>query len=110
MSLFFDAEWFDAKLAARRLDRTALAIALGLEPGDLHRVFTNERAPSAEELNICASVLGADIIEVTLKSGVAAREPAAQSEDPTDRLAGIEARLDAIDSWLAEFETGKKSA
>ncbi|HYD86997.1 MAG TPA: helix-turn-helix transcriptional regulator [Vitreimonas sp.] len=110
MSLFFDAEWFDAKLAARRLDRTALAVALGIEPAELHRVFTNERAPTAEDLTIFANVLGADLVEVTLRSGVASRPADDRSEDSADRIASIEARLDAIDSWLAEFESGKKSA
>jgi len=109
MSLFFDAEWFDAKLAARRLDRTALAIALGIDPAELHRIFVNERAPTAEELALCANVLETDLVEVTLRSGVATRG-AALSENPTDRLDSIEARLDAIDSWLAELEGGKKSA
>lgn len=109
MSLFFDADWFDAKLAARRLDRTALAVAVGIDGVELHRVFTNERAPTAEELSTFANVLGADLVEVTLKSGVATRAGAA-SEDSGDRIADIEARLDAIDSWLAEFEAGKKRA
>lgn len=109
MSLFFDADWFDAALGARGLDRPALAIAAGLDPIDLHRVFTNERPPTAEELSIFANVLGADLVEVTLKSGVATRA-ATPSEDSGDRIASIEARLDAIDSWLAEFEAGKKRA
>jgi|SRR5690606_17248367 len=110
MSLFFDAEWFDAKLGARRLDRTALAIAAGLEPAELHRIFVNERAPSAEELVIFANVLEADLVEVTLKSGVASRASPAESDNSNDRIASIEARLDAIDNWLAEFEASKKSA
>lgn len=109
MSLFFDAAWFDAKLSERGLDRAALAVAAGIERAELHRIFTNERAPTAEELGVFATVLSADLLEVTLKSGVATRD-AAPSEDSGDRLADIEARLDAIDSWLAEFEAGKKSA
>lgn len=110
MSLFFDAEWFDAKLATRRLDRTALAIAAGLEPAELHRIFINERAPSAEELGIFANVLEADLVEVTLRSGVASRAEAPVSDDSNDRIASIEARLDAIDTWLSEFEANKKRA
>jgi len=110
MSLFFDADWFDAKLAERGLDRTALAVAAGMERAELHCVFTNERAPTAEELNVFATVLSADLVMVTLKSGVASREPPPATGDSGDRLSDIEARLDAIDTWLAEFETGKKRA
>lgn len=109
MSLFFDAEWFDAKLAERSLDRTALAAAAGLERSDLHLVFTNERAATAAELAAFAGVLKASIVEVTLRAGVATRAPP-QADDPTARIDDIEARLDAIDSWLAQFESRKKRA
>lgn len=109
MSLFFDAAWFDARLAEQGLDRGGLASALGIERSDLHLLFTNERAPRASELETMASVLKADIVEVTLRAGVAAREPSADA-DTGDRIGGIEARLDAIDSWLAEFEASKKRA
>ncbi len=108
MSLFFDADWFDAKLAERGLDRAALAIALGMERTELHRIFTNERAPTGEELSAFATVLSTDLVEVTLRSGVATRtaDPAAGAET---RIDDIEARLDAIDNWLKEFEAGKKA-
>ncbi|MDZ4691625.1 helix-turn-helix transcriptional regulator [Terricaulis sp.] len=109
MSLFFDAVWFDAKLAARKLDRTALAIAVGIEPTELHRIFTHEREPTAEELAVFANVLGSDLVEVTLKSGVAPRATP-EDADSGDRISDIEARLDAIDTWLAEFEASKKTA
>lgn len=110
MSLFFDADWFDAKLAERGLDRAALAIAAGIERADLHGVFTNERVASAAELETFARVLHADLLEVTLKSGVATREAPPADAEPSDRIESIEARLDAIDSWLAEFEAQKKKA
>jgi hypothetical protein len=108
MSLFFDADWFDAKLAERGLDRAALAIAAGLERTELHRVFTHERAPTIEEMDVFASVLQTDLLEITLRSGVAPR--AEPSADTSDRIEDIEARLKAIDDWLAEFESAKKRA
>jgi hypothetical protein len=107
MSLFFDADWFDARLAERGLDRAALAIAAGLERTELHRIFVNERAPSIEEMEAFARVLQTDLLEITLRSGVAER--ADPSADTADRIENIEARLKAIDDWLAEFEK-KKSA
>jgi hypothetical protein len=108
MSLFFDADWFDARLAERGLDRAALAIAAGLERSDLHAIFTNTRVATAAELDAFAGCLGCDLVEVTLRSGVADRaDPAG---DANDRIQSIEARLKAIDDWLAEFESAKKSA
>ncbi len=108
MALFFDADWFDARLAERNLDRAALAAAAGLERAELHRIFTNERAPTPEELTTFATVLAATLVEVTLRSGVANRDanPEAGAED---RIESIEARLDAIDNWLKEFEASKKA-
>lgn len=107
MSLFFDVDWFDAKLAARGLDRAALAEAAGLDRSDLNLVFTNVRAPTAEELSAFASLLEADLVEVSLRSGVAARE-ADPAAGPAARIESIEARLDAIDAWIAEIEALKQ--
>ena len=108
MSLFFDVDWFDARLAERGHDRSALAAAAGLGRAELHRLFTNERAPTSAELSAFADLLDADLIEINLRSGIAARPPA-PADDPGARIASIEARLDAIDIWLEEFEA-KKSA
>lgn len=103
MSLFFDAAWFDARLAERGLDRAALADAAGIDRAELHRVYSNDRAASAAELDAFSALLGVDMVEVTLKSGVAVRA-ADPDADPAERIDSIEARLDAIDNWLAEFE------
>lgn len=108
MALFFDADWFDAKLAEKGLDRTALAVAAGIERTELHAIFTNERAPTAEEMNTFAAVIGASLVEVTLRCGVATRD-ASPEAGAEDRIENIEARLDAIDNWLKEFEAGKKA-
>ena len=69
MALFFDADWFDARLSERGLDRAALAIAAGLERSELHRLFTNGPAPTGQELQAFTPVLNADIGEVMLRSG-----------------------------------------
>lgn len=109
MSLFFDANWFDARLAERWLDRSALAACAGIDDSELDRLFTNERAPSAQELEAFAALLSADLIEVTLRAGVAAR--ASTSEETTSRrIEDIEARLDAVDAWLEAFEASRKRA
>lgn len=109
MALFFDADWFDRRLAARGIDRVGLAVAAGVERGELHRIFTNERSPTAEEIAEFARILEVDILEATIRSGVAVRESAPDAA-PADRIESIEARLDAIDTWLAEFEASKKKA
>lgn len=109
MALFFDAGWFDQRLAARGIDRIGLAVAAGIERGELHRIFTNERAPSGEEMAEFARVLETDLLEITIRCGVAVRE-SAPNADTGDRIESIEARLDAIDNWLSEFEASKKAS
>lgn len=109
MALFFDAAWFDQRLAARGTDRIGLAVATGIERGELHSIFTNERSPTGEEIAEFARVLEIDLLEATIHSGVAVRE-SAPGADTGDRIESIEARLDAIDTWLAEFEASKKKA
>ena len=107
MSLFFDADWFDARLAERWLDRNAMAACAGIDTNELERLFTNERAPSAQELQAFATLLSTDLVEVTLRAGVATRA-ATPSETSSTRIEDIEARLDAVDAWLDEFEAATR--
>ena len=107
MSLFFDAAWFDARLAERGLDRGDLAASAGLERTELHRLFTHERAPTAAELEAFAAVLESSVVEVSLRCGVADPAPS-PCEDPTARIQNMEARLDEIDAWLASLETKER--
>ena len=107
MSLFFDAAWFDARLDALGLDRGALAAAAGLTREDLHQIIVNEREPSAAELEAFATVLRAELVEVTLRSGVASRQPEG-GQDSESRLDDLDARLDRIDRWLEELSQQQK--
>ena len=110
MSLFFDASWFDARLAERWLDRNALAACAGIDGLELDRLFSNERAPTARELEAFAALLGAEMVEVTLRAGVASRAVSETGETTSTRIEDIEARLDAVDAWLEEFEASRKRA
>lgn len=103
MSLFFDVAWFDAKLAARGMDRAAFAAAAGVRLHELQDLLANKRAPEAGELAAFAQALGCDLVEVSLMSGVASRTPAGEG-NASARIESIEARLDAMDAWLADFE------
>jgi hypothetical protein len=107
MSLFFDAAWFDARLEALGLDRGALAVAAGLTREDLHQIIINEREASAAEIEAFATVLRVDLVEATLRSGVATRA-APESGDPDARLDDLDARLDRIDRWLEDLARQEK--
>jgi transcriptional regulator with XRE-family HTH domain len=110
MALFFDADWFDARLTEKGLNRSALAAAAGLDRNELHQLFIRQRRPTAPQLNAFANVLGVDLVEISLRCGVANPE-APPVADSGARIESMEARLDAMDAWLATLETGKaKSA
>src|SRR5690242_5196814 len=47
MALFFDTEWFDARLAAAHLSRADVARALGLSQGEVDEVWKDQRELSA---------------------------------------------------------------
>lgn len=110
MSFFFDAAWFDARLAQCGIDRNALAARTGIERNALHQLFANERAATSQELQALADALAANLVEVTLRAGVSVRVREEEQATPAARIEDIEARLDAIDHWLEEFERTRKRA
>jgi hypothetical protein len=59
MALFFDAAWFDARLAERGLTRATLAAVGGLSEADLELLFKDQRELSPGEVVIFAELLGA---------------------------------------------------
>jgi transcriptional regulator with XRE-family HTH domain len=58
MALFFDAPWFDGKLAERGLSRAVLAAAAGLGEAELAEVFKDQRELSAGQVAAFAELLG----------------------------------------------------
>lgn len=110
MALFFDAAWFDARLGDLKLDRGALARAAGLNRDDLALIFANEREASGAQIRAFAALLAADLIEVSIRCGIAARNTTPADADPGARLDHLSARLDAIDNWIDEFERETRKA
>jgi uncharacterized protein YceH (UPF0502 family) len=94
MALFFDAGWFDERLAERGLSRAVLAAAAGLSGADLALVFKDQREVSAREVAIFAELLGRPAAEVAARAGVSTPAPAAPE-------AALEARLAALERQVA---------
>ena len=100
MALFFDATWFDQRLAERCLSRAALAAIARLSETDLVLMFKDQREVSAAEVALFAELLGVSAAEVALHAGVSTPAP---REDPTERrLREIERRLAAIEARLTD--------
>jgi len=109
MSLFFDAAWFDARLAALGLSREVLAQRLATDAAGVEGLFANRRQPSPTELAALAEALDVDLLEINLRAGVAERRDDSVGETSA-RIERIEARLDAIDHWIEEFERQKRKS
>ncbi|WP_309092179.1 helix-turn-helix transcriptional regulator [Phenylobacterium sp.] len=101
MALFFDAEWFDARLAERGLSRDVLAAVAGLTAEELTLVFKDQRELSAREVAAFAELLGVSGADVADRAGVSTPSPASE-----DRLAALEKRVAALEAEVARLRGG----
>ena len=98
MALFFDAEWFDARLAERGLSRAVLASVSGMSEAELTLAFKDQRELSASEVAAFAELLGVTPVEVAHHAGVSTPTP--QAESLEERVAALEARVAALEGKL----------
>ena len=101
MALFFDAAWFDERLASLGLSRANLGAALGLTDEDMTEVWKDQRELSAREVAIMAHLLGTTGDIVAAHAGVST--PVPRAGDGDQALTRIEARLARIEELLAEL-------
>lgn len=97
MALFFDAAWFDARLAERGLRRDALAAAARLSLDTLADIFKDQREVTPDEVAAFAALLGATAQETALRCGVSTR---AAGED---RISALEARVARLEALVARL-------
>jgi hypothetical protein len=100
MALFFDSEWFDARLAAAGLKRSDLGAALGLSEREIGEVWKDQREISAGQVRVMAALLGVLPHDVAKHAGISTPVP---RDDTDDRLMRIEAQLQEIKALLSEL-------
>ncbi|MCR5873413.1 helix-turn-helix transcriptional regulator [Phenylobacterium sp. J426] len=99
MALFFDAEWFDARLSERGLSRAVLATAAGIGADELTLIFKDQRELSAREVAAFAELLGVTAAEVADRAGISTPTP----QDGEDRIGALERRVAALEAELAKL-------
>lgn len=99
MALFFDAHWYDERLAERGLSRAVLAAAAGLAEADLALVFKDQKELTAAQVAVFAGMLGVSPAEAANRAGVATPVPGA---DPLSRIAELERRVAALEARLGK--------
>ena len=101
MALFFDVEWFEARMAERGLSRAVLAAASGLSEAELSLVFKDQRELSAREVAVLAELIGVTAAEAADRAGVSTPVPVEHGEDALmARLERLEARVAALEAEL----------
>jgi uncharacterized protein YceH (UPF0502 family) len=101
MALFFDSEWFDARLGERGLSRDVLAVAAGMSSADLALAFKDQRELSAGEVAAFAELLGVTAGEVASRAGVSTPAPGQAGADA--RIAALERRVAALEAEVARL-------
>jgi len=102
MALFFDAPWFDGKLAERGLSRGVMAAISGLSEDQLILVFKDQMKLSAGQVAAFAELLGVPAAEVTDRAGVSTPTPRASSRDA--QIEALEQRLAALEAEVARLK------
>ncbi len=105
MALFFDQDWFAARLAERGLSRTVLAAAAGMTEGELALAWKDQRELSAREVGIFAELLGVEPAEIADRAGVSTPTPGG---DPIARIAALERQVAELQTRLARLERGAR--
>ena len=111
MALFFDADWFDAKLLAKETNRQELADHLGITMKELGDLWKDQRELKSHEVLAIARFLGSTPQEIADRAGVStpvpqvpadATEIAAKLEEMNGRLIKLERMMVEIKTLLVE--------
>jgi hypothetical protein len=100
MALFFDQEWFDAKLTEVSRTRDDVAAALRLTRAEVEEIWKDQRELSPQDVAALAALLGEVPAAVANKAGISTPVPAA----PAGGEAAVLAKLAAMEERLVRME------
>ncbi len=98
MALFFDGEWFDARLSAVHLSRADLARALGLDEAAIAEIWKDQRELSAREVALIAALLDVRPEDIAGHAGISTPLPQGPAQ------AELRARLERVERELQDIK------
>jgi transcriptional regulator with XRE-family HTH domain len=107
MALFFDKDWFDARLKAVHLTRRDLAAALGLSETQVDEVWKDQRELSAREVAVLSGLLNAPTNEIANHAGVSTPVPK-EATDVGREIHALKKRLDHVERMLSDVVAALK--
>jgi transcriptional regulator with XRE-family HTH domain len=104
MALFFDGDWFNARLAACGLSQGDAARVLGLDAGQIADVWKDQRELTVHDVRRLADLLGAPPAEVASRAGVSTPVPVDPPADIAAGIAELSERLNRIERAVLELK------
>lgn len=102
MALFFDQEWFDARLKESGSTREDLGRLLRLTPDQVSELWKDQRELRADDVAILARFLNVAATEVAHRAGISTPLPGAASGDDR-RLAALERRVEMLEGTVKDL-------
>lgn len=109
MALFFDQEWFNAKLQEASASMADVAASLRITEEEVREIWKDQRELRPNEVTMLARLLGAPLSEVVLRAGVATPTPSStpapqQKAQATSDLNEVIGRLEELSARFTKME------
>jgi hypothetical protein len=97
MALFFDQDWFNAKLELSSKTKANLAQTLGLELEGVNEIWKDQRELSINDVVLIAGFLSVGVEEVADHAGVSTPNPSDQTVGRAELIAENRKVIDDLD-------------
>lgn len=104
MALFFDQDWFEARLKERGASREDLARLLRLSAEQMAEVWKDQRELRASQVAAMAKFLNVAAADVARRAGISTPVPS-ETPDVNAKLDEMSDRLQRLERMMAELKT-----
>lgn len=104
MALFFDQEWFDAKLAAKGSSREDIERLLQLTADQVTELWKDQRELKAPEVLAIARFLNVTAEEVAIRAGISTPVPK-PAENLDARVGALEYNVARLEGVVSELQS-----